>query len=302
MNEPVVYLNGSFVPASEAKVSIFDRGFLAGDGAFDTARTIDRKPYLLGEHVERLSRSLRYADIDCALTTAEIRQICEEVVERNREFIAPHGDVWIRISVTRGIRQRSLSAPKAAATVVVATEPLNFAAFAKAYEVGLVAVTPPFREIPSECCDPRLKTMSRMHYALAEQFVHRLKPGAIPLMLDLQGFVAQGTAANFFAVLDGELVTPPEHSALAGISRAKVFEIARQNQISCTMRKLNLYDLASAEEAFITGTSYCLLPVCEINGRQVGIGTPGPISKQLLARWSAAVGIDLVAQAKRHID
>jgi len=302
MTEPIAYLCGDFVPVSQAQISIFDRGFLWADGVFDTARTVRHKPYLLREHLQRLQLSLSYVAIDSGLTLDELESIASKLIDKNARSIPSFSDLWIRIFVTRGLVNRSANKGASRATVIMATEQINFPTYAAAYRDGLRMVTPPIREVPSCCVDPRLKTMSRMHYSLAEQYVSRVAPGALPLMLDTDDFVAQGTGANVFAVLNGELVTPPLDSALAGISRTQVFAIARERQIPCVERRLSLYDLAIAEEAFMTGTSFCLLPIAEVNGRKNSTGqVPGTITQTVLEAWGEKIGIDIAEQARQHL-
>jgi branched-subunit amino acid aminotransferase/4-amino-4-deoxychorismate lyase len=283
------------------KVSIFDRGFLCADGVFDTARTVQHKPYLLSEHLRRLELSLAYVAIDCGLTVPDFEKIASELAAENTRLIPSYSDLWIRIFVTRGLVDRSTRKTKTRPTIILATEPINFSTFAETYKNGLRMVTPPFKEVPTHCVDPRLKTTSRMHYNLAELYVSCVAPGALPLILDIDGFVAQGTASNVFAVIDDELVTPPINSALTGISRTQILTIAHENNIPCRERRLSLYDLANAQEAFVTGTSYCLLPISEINGRPISSGTAGRLTQRILEKWSEKIGLNIEHQALQHL-
>ena len=293
----VAFLNGTIVPASEAKLSPSDRGFFCADAVFDTLRTVNHRPYLLGEHISRLQQSLAYVGIDVAMSAAELAEVASDVAARNLRHVHREDDVWVRIHVTRGVKERGAALSSLKPTVLITTETLDFERLASGYQRGIALITPPFREIPSQCVDPRLKTVSRMHYNLAEQFVARIDSAALPLMLDLDGNVAQGTASNVFLVKDNALFTPPVESALAGISRSVALDIARALGIPVFEERLSLYMLATADEIFTTATSYCVMPVASVNGARIGAKAPGPVTRRLLAAWSARIEHDIVGQA-----
>ena len=297
MREPTVYLNGQFVPASEAKVSVFDRGFRLGDAVFDTARTFRHRPYKLREHLERLERSLRYIRVDAGLSLDEIEAITLQIVERNIPLLQENDDVWIHQVISRGQLRQSASA-----TVVIMTEPLPFQSFARYYTVGVPLITPSVRHTPVQSVEPRAKTVSRLNLVLAELEAQQANPDAWALLLDLEGNITEYTSGNFFMVRKGTLLTPFERASLGGISREIVLELAEELGIPTREAELTPYDAYNADEAFLTSTSKCIIPVRSLNGINIGAKMPGPITRRLLDTWSARVEVDIVAQALSHLD
>ncbi len=301
MEGPVAYVNGEIVPESEARVSPLDRGFFCADAVFDTLRTVQHKPYLLAEHLARLAQSMSYAGLAIGERMAELEGATREVAVRNCRMLPPNGDLLVRVFVTRGMIDRKVQLTHLSPNVFIVSEPISFSSFARRYEVGHDVVTPPFREVPDQCFDPRIKTTSRMHYNLADLYVARSQPGAIPILMDIDGNLAQGITCNFFIVRNGTLLTSPTKSALSGISRRMALEIAAELEIPTELRHINLYDVSNAEEAFVTATSYCLLPVTSVNAAKVGSGNPGPVAVRILQAWGNRIGIDIVGQARSHL-
>jgi branched-chain amino acid aminotransferase len=297
MGEPTVYLNGQFVPASAAQISVFDRGFRLGDAVFDTARTFRRRPYKLREHLERLERSLRYTRIDPGLSLDEIEAITLQIVERNVPLLQENDDVWIHQVISRGQMRRP-----GQATVVIMTEPLPFASFARYYKIGVPLITPSTRHTPPQSVEPRAKTVSRLNLVLAELEAQQADPDAWALLLDLEGNITEYTSGNFFMVRKGTLLTPFERSSLGGVSREVVLELAEELGIPTREAALTPYDAYNADEAFITSTSKSIIPVGRLNGIRIGSKIPGPLTKRLLDTWSARVEVDIVAQALSHLD
>jgi branched-chain amino acid aminotransferase len=296
MSEPVVYINGRLVPASQATVSVFDRGFRMGDGVFDTARTFRHRPYKLREHLERLYRSLCYIRLEPGMTIAEMEACTLQVVEHNVSLLQPHDDVWITQVISRG-PLRTPGTP----TVVILTEPLPFASFARYHKLGVSLLTPGIRHTPPQSVEPRAKTVSRMNLVLAELEAQQHDPEAWALLLDLDGNITEYTSGNFFMVRQGNLITPFERKALGGISREVVVELAEELGIPCREADITPYDVYNADEAFITSTSKCILPVGRLNGIRIGQTIPGPVTRRLLETWSARVELDIVAQALGHL-
>jgi branched-chain amino acid aminotransferase len=296
MGEPTVYLNGQFVPASAAKISVFDRGFRLGDAVFDTARTFRHRPYKLREHLERLERSLRYTRIDPGLSLDEIEAITLQIVERNVPLLQENDDVWIHQVISRGqMRKPGL------ATVVIMTEPLPFASFARYYKIGVPLITPSIRHTPPQSVEPRAKTVSRLNLVLAELEAQQADPDAWALLLDLEGNITEYTSGNFFMVRKGTLLTPFERSSLGGVSREIVLELAEELGIPTREVAMTPYDAYNADEAFITSTSKSIIPVGRLNGIRIGSKIPGPITRRLLDTWSARVEVDIVEQALSHL-
>ena len=275
-NQPVAYVNGDFVPENEAAISVFDRGLRFADTVFDTSRTIAHRPYKFREHLERLQRSLGYARMDAGLTLDQLERITVEVAVHNARFLAPNDDLWVRHYVTRGSVKRVGDTGHGTPSVIVTTERLPFAGIARDYHRGVPMPVPSVRALPIASIDPRMKTASRMTNNLAEQEIAAIDPAASPLLLDGDGFVSEGTGANFFAVIGAEIVTPGDLEVLNGISRATAIALARDLSIPCRRAPSTLFDLQNAEEAFLTGTSFCIKPVCSVNGAGFPPARPAP--------------------------
>jgi branched-chain amino acid aminotransferase len=305
MGARIAWFNGKIVPESEAKVSFRDYGFAVGDGVFDTLRTFGHKPFLLKEHIDRLFRSLRYSNLDPGLSPEEMSRHTEDVIERNLALITPDDDYWVTQWVSRGLRSEFRSGPASEPTVIIECSPLPFKMRARGMRDGLEVVTPPgIRRTPPEAISPRMKSLSYANLTAGDQEVQALKPGATSLLLDVRGCLAEGLGSNIFVVRNGEVLTPLERYVLAGLSRQTVIEIARTLAIPLREADIDLYDAYVAEEAFITSTSWCLVPVRSINGRPIGSGKcPGPITKRLIEGYKSRLGgFDYVAQYLRHVN
>ncbi len=302
MGERIVYLNGEYLPASEARISVFDRGFFWGDGVYDVARTVRHVPYKLREHVERLYRSLRHVRIDPGMDADKMEAISREVVERNRPDWASHEDYRICQHVTRGPQSYTSSGdfhtPRA--TVLVHCAEMGFPRLARGYRQGLRLVTPATRQRPSQYLDPRIKSTSKMGHIMAEMEARQVGDDASALLLDLDGYVTEGISANFYVVERGVLVTPPPLEVLAGVTSQTIMELARALGIPVHQRAFAPYDVYGADEAFLTSTSFFLMPVSQLNGYRIGPAVPGPITARLLKAWGDAIGLDIVEQAVRN--
>lgn len=302
MDEPVVYLNGAFVLESEAKVSVFDSGFNAGDGVYDVTRTFGHKPFRLRDHVERLFRSLRYTRIDCGMTPDEVEKISLEVIERNRPLLSPNEDIALWQVVSRGVRSRRGNRVAGGATVAVYSVIVNFPEFASFYVEGAPIVIPSTRRIPPECVESKAKITNKMNHIMASFEAKQADPRAIPLMLDIHGNLSETSAHNFFLVVDGKLCTPTDRNVLGGITKTAIFDLARQLGIDVVEDEFTPFDLYTAEEAFLASTSPTIVPVRSVNGANIGKGAPGPMTLRLIAAWNKMVGMDMVDQALSHLD
>ena len=299
MQELIQYVNGEFVPTSEAKISVLDRALSVGDAVFDTERTFAGKVFRLREHLERLYKALHMVRIDPGMSIDELQSITVELARRNDRMRQPNGDYWVTQMISRG-SGTSLLEPERA-TVVVKMTPIVFASYAKLYDTGAHVVFPTTRRDPPQALDARLKTISRMNLVMAEIEAKQIDPAAYAVLLDIDGNLSENTGGNFFVVTDGVIRTAPARNVLAGISRQTVLELARDLDIPTAEETLTPYDAYNADEAFLTTTSYCALPVGKINGNPLRADTPGPVTKQILAAWSERAGMDIVDQAMSHI-
>lgn len=299
MQEGIAYLNGEYVEESKAKLSIYDRGFLFGDAAYDIGRTFDHKPYRWHEHIDRFFRSLQYIQIDPGLTPEEVHSIAEEVLKRNAKMLEPNDEFMIiwRVSRGEGMFWGEITKP----TVLIHCRKISFAAFAKKYVDGSNLIIASTRRIPSQCLDPKAKLHNKLNHILAELEARSVDPGAYVVMLDINGCLAECATQNFFIVRQGKLFTPKRDNILEGIVRLEVMELAEKLGIECIEADLYPYDLHTADEVFVTANSICIVPVSKVNSKLLGKPVPGPITKGLLSAWSEKVGFDIVQRALSHV-
>jgi branched-chain amino acid aminotransferase len=296
MAERMAYVNGEILPESQASVSIFDRGFLAGLGVFERTRTYHGELFRLDEHLRRLSRSLRVSRIEPGLSMEALKARTLELVEQNRGLLGPNDDYTVAHFITRG-------RPAAGPTVVMFCDPIDFTAFAHQYLRGGHVVTPSTRQVPTQVLDPKMKTTSRLYLYLAQEEAQLVDPDAYALILDLDGNVCETyPGANFAIIRDGVLITPPSRSILPGITLLSTLEVARA--IGLPIREVDFqpYDVMTADEAFVMTSSRCVVPITRVNGCPIGDGTPGPLVARLQNGWAEHYGMDFVSQALAHLD
>ena len=301
MDERVVSMNGEMIPESAAKISIFDRGFQGGEAVYESTRTFDKtRPFKLVEHIERLYKSCRYLRIDPGVTPQELERISMDVLQANVHLLGENDEYWLQHIVTRGpgwYDVREAGPP----TVIVFNRPIRFEGYAKFYKLGAHVVTPSIRHVPPQCHDPKMKNYSHIHFALADLEAKLADPQCYTLMLDIHGNITEVTGGNFLLVNKGVIVSPGPKNILQGVSRQTVFELADKLGIAWVETDIQVYDVCNADEAFLTSTSYCALPVSRLNGQRIGGEIPGPITKRLLDAWSEIVGLDIVEQASSHM-
>ena len=302
MEERLVYLNGAFVPESQAKVSVLDSGFNAGDGVYDVTRTFRHKPFKLREHTERLFRSLYYTRIDCGMSLEEMKKTTLEVLERNKPLLGENEDCALWQVVSRGVRSSTGNRVSGRATVTIYSVIVNFPEFASFYVEGAPLIIPSTRRIPPQCLESKAKITNKMNHNMASFEAKQVDPRAIPLMLDIDGNLSETSAHNFFLVIDGKLCTPMDRNVLGGITKAVIFDLAKQLGVEIVEGNYTPYDLYNAEEAFLASTSPTFVPVRTVNGAKIGKGAPGPVTVRLIAAWNKMVGMDIVDQALSHLD
>jgi branched-chain amino acid aminotransferase len=301
MPEPLAYLNGRYVPLSQAAVGIFDVGFLQGVTVAEQLRTFGGRLFRLDLHLARLARSLELIGVDPDLPLAEIGNIATALVEQNRVLLDPDDDLGATIFVTPGNSPSYAAvAPASGPTVCVHTQPLTFGAWAKKYETGDSLVVTDIRHVPRECWPPELKCRSRMHFFLADKQARETEPGARALLLDERGFVTEASTANIVIYdADRGLISPPKEHILPGVTVAVVEELAGRLGIAFGHDELTVGDVSRADEALLSSTSPCVWSVTRLNCQPIGEGKPGPVCQRLRQAWSEMVGVDIEAQAKR---
>jgi branched-chain amino acid aminotransferase len=297
-----VYLNGQFVPESEARISIFDSALMVGDMIFEFTRTFNGQPFHLPAHLERLYTGLKILEIECGLSLAEMEAATRQTVEINRPHFPAGVDFQIVHNVSRGpVGYYPLLFPaEARPTVAINTWLMTFqlGALAGAYDRGVHAVTPRQPALPARLVDPKIKSRSRIYYQIADLQAKKIDPQGWALLLDEAGFITEGTRANFFIVKAGQLLTAEPRNILRGVTRQQVLALAREVGLPCRETNIEPYDVITADEAFFTGTSFSILPATRFNGQPIGNGRPGPITERLIGAWNELVGVDIKAQAR----
>lgn len=296
-NERTVWMNGEFMPESQAVVPFRDRSFLFGDGAFDLTRTFNGRIFKLDEHIDRLYRSLKALHLDATMAPEQMAEITRQVVDRNRHLLGENDDYWVGQRLSRGVMKvEGDNWGHYGPTVIVECSPMPIAERAHLYRDGVQVVTPSVRRIPPECLTPRAKTHNYLNLIMGDIEVKAQNPSGWAILLDMSGNLNEGLGSNIFLVKNGKIRTPREKFVLPGVSRETAIELAAGLGIECTEDDLDLYDAYNADEAFITSTSLCICPVASINGVQMPAGAFGPVTQKLIDAYVELVDCNFVQQ------
>jgi branched-chain amino acid aminotransferase len=291
-NENVlIYINGNFVPRSEARISVFDSGFLVGDGIWEGLRLHHGIFVFLDDHLDRLFQGAAAISLNIGMTRQEITQALYHTVHANQM----HDGVHVRLMITRGVKKTPSQDPRltvGASTMVIIAErkQVNPAIL----EHGLRLFTSTIRRPPPDTLDPKLNCHSKLHEIMALN--QAIQVGADEaLMLDVHGAVSTCNSTNFFIVVKEQVWTSTGQHCLNGITRKKVIEICRAQNIPVFEKDFSLTDVYSAGEAFVTGTFGGLTPVVEVDGRVIGDGKPGVLTGRLRELYLEEVGREIAA-------
>jgi branched-chain amino acid aminotransferase len=271
----VVYINGTYVPAEEASISIFDLGFLRGDVVYDTTSAWSGWIFKLDAHVNRLFDSLRAVKMAIPLSPEELQHAIVETTRR-----CGLRNAYIKCMVTRGMPpegERDLR--KCTPTIIIFAIPYVWILPPEMIQTGARAKIASTRSVPHQCLNPRIKSTNRLHFALATLETYSAGMDET-IMLDLDGYITEGPGFNVFMVKHDTLYTPPE-GILLGITRQTVLEIADEHGITTQVAPLTSYDLFAADEVFFSSTAGGVMPVVEIDGRSIGEGKPGPVTRRI---------------------
>lgn len=277
-----IYIDGKFYNERDAKISVFDHGLLYGDGLFEGIRAYQGRIFKLKEHIDRLHCSARSILLRLPLTSRELTAAIIATCRQNRLR-----DAYIRLVVTRGIGTLGLNPNrcKRPSVIIIAGKiTLYPAAF---YERGMEIITVPTTRNLHSALNPAIKSLNYLNNVLAK--IEANNSGCEEaIMLNAEGFVAECTGDNLFIVKDGRLLTPPlSAGALYGITRQVVVELAAETGRKAIESNLTRYDLFNADECFLTGTAAELVPVVKIDGRVIGNGKPGRVTRGLMAQYRA---------------
>lgn len=274
------YINGELVGESEAKVSVFDHGFLYGDGVFEGIRAYEARVFRLEDHVDRLYESARSILLNVPLEKNALTKAILQTVRANGL-----ADCYIRPLVTRGVGNLGLNpkSSKEPGLIILIGKVGMFPA--DRYETGIVLTTCATRRVSIGALSPAIKSMNYLNNILGK--IEANTAGADEgLMLNAEDYVAECTGENLFIVRDGALFTPPiSAGALAGITRRVTFEMAREMGLAASDPNLTRQDIYTADECFLTGTGAEIIPVATLDGRPIGSGEPGPITRRLMERY-----------------
>lgn len=273
----LIYVNGELVPRNDAKISVFDSGYLVGDGVWEALRLHEDVLVFLDEHLDRLWQGAATIGMKLPFTREELTDKLWQTIRANEM----HDNVHIRFMLTRGIKKTPSQDPRLTISgpnlVIIAEHKL---ASPDTRSKGVTLFTSTIRRGSPDYLDPRLNCHSKLHEVMA--LVQAIEAGADEaLMLDIHGFVATCNATNFFMVKDGEVWTSTGQYCMNGITRGKVIKVCQEHGIPCSQKNFSLFDVYGADEAFVTGTFGALTPVTKVDGRIIGDGQSWPMVERL---------------------
>jgi branched-chain amino acid aminotransferase len=283
-NELQVYIDGEFYLKSQAKISVYDHGFLYGDGVFEGIREYNGVVFKLKEHIDRLYRSAHAIMLDIPLTKEEMIKAVIETLRKNKMK-----DSYIRLVVSRGIGDLGLDPRKCPVpTVIIITDTINIKA-GNAKEVGITTMFSWVRRNPVDATTHEIKSLNYLNSVLAKIEANACGVDEA-ICLESNGYIAEGVGENVFIVKSGEIFTPPTSTgALAGITADVVAELCAKLGTDLIITNLTPFMLFTADEAFFTGTAMEMVPIREVNKRQIGDGKPGPVTKKLMAAFQKVI-------------
>jgi len=304
----VVYHNGILVPEQQAKISIYDSALMFGDMVFEMTRSFNKQQFKLRDHIDRLYAGVKILRIPLKMTPEEMERACQETIEANDHLFQADDEHRLMIDVSRGLLgiYQGIDGLEKGPNVMIADFPLRWTVtgMGPLFDYGINAVITSQRAIPGHLLDPKIKNRSRIHYLMAN-----IEAGQVEgdnnwaLLLDPDGFIAEGTGDNFFIIKDGVVITPEGRNILRGISRDYVInELCPQLGFPVMEKNIEPYDVYTADEAFMTGTPFCMLPVTSLNGNPIGNGKVGEAFRRLIEQWSSNVCVDIVGQIKKWDD
>ncbi|MFD2445514.1 branched-chain-amino-acid transaminase [Bacillus sp. CGMCC 1.16607] len=298
MSEQWIYLNDRFVSKKDAVVSVYDHGFLYGDGVFEGIRVYEGNVFRLKEHVDRLYDSAKSIMLDIHYSKQEMSELVVETLRKNNLQNA-----YIRVVVSRGVGNLGLDPSSCARpqVIVIAEELALFPK--KLYETGIDIVSVATRRNRSDVLSPKVKSLNYLNNILV-RIEANLAGVSEALMLNDQGYVAEGSADNVFIVKNGEIFTPPGYvGALEGITRNVIMELAVKLGFPMKEQVFTRHDVYTADEVFLTGTAVEVIAVVKVDGRSIGEGKPGNYTNRLLEEFRKTVvedGVKVYEQQNVH--
>jgi branched-chain amino acid aminotransferase len=295
-------MNGSLVDETEAKISIYDSALMFGDMVFEMTRSFGGEQFKLEVHVDRLLTGVKILRIPLEIGKSEIMDACSAVIEANQKHFTDDDEHRLMIDVSRGLLgiYQGIEGLHQGANLIIADFPLRWTVreMGKLFESGINMVITSQRAIPATLMDPKIKNRSRLFYLMANIEASQFAgDNNWALLLGTDGFITEGTGDNFFIIKDGVVISPEGRDILRGISRDYVMnELCPSLGITAVEKNIDPYDVYTADEAFITGTPFCMLPVTSLNNLKIGTGKPGPLFSKILDEWSLKEGVDIQKQ------
>jgi branched-chain amino acid aminotransferase len=282
--ELLIYIDGKYYPKSKAKISVYDHGFLYGDGVFEGIRAYNGSVFKLEEHIDRLYSSARVIMLEIPMTKEEMINAVIETLKKNNLI-----EAYIRLVVSRGLGDLGLDPRKCLKpTIIIITDRIKLHG-GGAKEEGLTAIISWVKRDPVDATSHEVKSLNYLNSILAKIEANSANVDEA-ICLNKEGFVCEGVAENIFAVSNGVIVTPPTSTgALRGITRNVVIEIAKKLGYTVVKKEVTPSDLFLADEVFFTGTAAEVVPVKEINKRKIKNGKPGPITRRLMEEYQKLV-------------
>ena len=275
----VIYFNGKFVPKNEARTSVYDHGFLYGDGVFEGIRAYNGRVFRLDEHLDRMYDSAKAIDLKIPLSKDEMKKAIIETLKRNKL-----NDAYIRPIVSRGDGDLGLDPRKCPKpNIFIITQEWG-AMYGDLYEKGLTGITVGVRRNAPEAMPPNIKSLNYLNNILAK-IEANAKGGDEAIMFDVNGNLSEGSGDNIFVIKNGQVITPPALNNLRGITRAAAIELAKREGLNVLETNMGLFDLYTADEVFVTGTAAEIAPITKIDGRLIADGKPGKIAKMLMSAF-----------------
>ena len=278
-----IYLNGEFVESDNAKVSVFDHGVLYGDGVFEGIRAYSGRVFRLKEHIDRIFAAAKAIALDIPMSKAELAEVVKKTCAVNNLK-----DCYIRLVITRGKGDLGLSPTNCAKPTVFCIAAGIKLYTAEQYEKGMAVITSVQRRNKATIVDPQIKSLNYLNNILAKIEANRAG-AAEALMLNHDGIVTECTGDNIFIVKDGVIYTPPVYvGILDGITRRTVIEVAAETGVPLKETEFTLFNVYNADECFLTGTAAEAIAVTSVDGRKIGEGVCGPVTRKILDAFQKA--------------
>lgn len=300
-----VFFNGDLVHESEAKISIYDSALMFGDMVFEMTRSFNKKQFELRAHIDRLYTGCKILRIPIEMTPEEMEKACYQTIEANDHLFDDDDEHRLMIDVSRGLLgiYQGIEGLNSGPNIIIADFPLRWTVrgMGKLFDEGINAVITSQRAIPASLMEPKIKNRSRLFYLMANIEASLMKgENNWALLLDPDGFIAEGSGDNFFIIKDKTIISPEGRNMLRGISRDYIMKVVGPELgFNVIEKNIEPYDVYTADEAFMTGTPFCMLPVTSLNDVKIGDGKVGERFNALLKQWSSNMNLNISEQIKK---